>query len=283
MIALVLVLLGSVGLVLVLANDVGRNIKENVRVSAYLKDNVNEVEMLQLRKKLEAEPFVQATEYISKDEARQRFLGGQNNEDPSEILGEYNPLPASYEIRLNAAWVQADSIEAITSRLERYREIKLAQSRKDVVSRLNDDFQAIGFGLVGVAVIILLIVVTLIDKTIRLAMYSNRFLIRSMQLVGATRGFITGPYMRRGLLNGLIAGLVAVSVLFGLAFAAGTTFQSLPFPPSAAGGEAGKLVAEWLKFAGLFGGVIATGMLISWWSTQRAVAKYLRMKLDELY
>ena len=196
------------------------------------------------------------------------------------ILGDFNPLPASYEIRLHADWVQADSIEAITARLERYREVKIAQSRKDVVSRLNDDFRTIGFVLVGVAVLILLIVVTLIDKTIRLAMYSNRFLIRSMQLVGATRGFITGPYMRRGMLNGLIAGLLAVAAIVGLAFAAGTTFESLPFPPA---GDADKLAAEWLKFAGLFAGVIATGMLISWWSTHRAVAKYLRMKLDELY
>jgi cell division transport system permease protein len=271
MISLVLILLGSVGTVLLLAQIYGEAIKEQVRVSAYLKDNVNEVEMLQLRKKIEAEPFARSIEYISKNEALQKFMARERDTLAQQILGDINPLPASFEIRLQAAYVQPDSMQAISDRLQLYREVRYTRAHRDVVSRLNDDFQTIGLVLIGASVIILLIAITLIDKTIRLAMYSNRFIIRSMQLVGATRWFIIGPYIKRSVLNGLVAGLIAIGALAGLIFYGSRYLSSLD------------LREEYFKFAALFAGVLLAGILISWWSTQRSVSKYLKMKLDELY
>jgi cell division transport system permease protein len=270
MISLVLILLGVVGMILLNAQLFSKTLRESIRISAYLRDDLNEVEMLQLRRKLEAEPFVRSTEFISKDEALQWYIK-RNDEDPSDILGDYNPLPASYEIGLWPGYVQSDSMQAIRSRLEEYREVKYVKTRDVVVARLNEELKTLGLVLLVLSTLILLIAFTLIDKTIRLAMYSNRFLIRSMQLVGATRWFIIGPYIRKGLLNGLVAGLIAVAALFGLLmlsqrYAGAVSFQE-----------------EYLKFAGLFTGILALGLLISWWSTQRSVGKYLRMKLDELY
>ncbi len=270
MISLVLILLGVVGMILLNAQLFSKTLRESIRISAYLRDDLNEVEMLQLRRKLEAEPFVRTTEFISKDEALQWYIR-RNDEDPSQILGDYNPLPASYEIGLWPDYVQSDSMLAIRSRLEEYREVKYVKTRDVIVARLNEELKTLGLVLLVLSTLILLIAFTLIDKTIRLAMYSNRFLIRSMQLVGATRWFIIGPYIRKGLLNGLIAGLIAVAALFGLLmlsqrYAGAVSFQE-----------------EYLKFAGLFAGILVLGLLISWWSTHRAVGKYLQMKLDELY
>ncbi|MFT7589106.1 MAG: cell division transport system permease protein, partial [Limisphaerales bacterium] len=257
-------------LVLLNASILSNSLKENIKVSAYLKDRVNEVEMLQLRKKIEAEPFVRSTEYISKEEARNQFIK-RGAEDPADILGDLNPLPASYEIGLNAAWVNNDSMEVIKSRLERYREIKMVKSKNIVVSRMNEQFSTMGLILFGISMLILIIAITLIDKTIRLAMYSNRFLIRSMQLVGATRWFIMKPYIVRGLINGLIAGLIAVASLLALTFAIQSIISSVEFSE------------DYYKFALLFAIILMIGMFISWWSTQRAVSKYLRLPLDELY
>lgn len=270
MITLVLTLLGIVGLFVINAQIFVRSMKESVKVSAYLKDRVNEVEMLQLRKKIEAEDFVRTTEYISKEEARERFIK-RGSEDPSNILGELNPLPASYEIGLNDAWVNPDSVTVIAERLELYREIKFVKVNEGMISRMTQSFGIAGLVLLGISLLILIIAITLIDKTIRLAMYSNRFLIRSMQLVGATRWFIMKPYVRRGLINGLIAGFLAVAALIGISFGVEQWVSSIPF------------TEDYYKFALLFVLILLIGLFISWWSTQRSVSKYLGMPLDELY
>ncbi|MBI1191935.1 MAG: cell division protein FtsX [Bacteroidetes bacterium] len=270
MITLVLVLLGLVGMILLNAQIVSKTLRESIRISVFLRDDLNEVEMLQLRKKIEAEPFVRSTEYLSKEDALNIFKK-RYNEDPGEILGEYNPFPSSYEIGLLPAYVNTDSIKAISKRLEEYRETKYVKSRDVVVARLNEEIKTLGIILVVVSALVLLIAATLIDKTIRLAMYSNRFIIRSMQLVGATRWFIMAPYIRKGIINGLIAGLLAVAILCGLLIFSERALGSAGFQE------------EYLKFAGLFIAVLLLGLLISWWSTHRSVGKYLRMKLDELY
>jgi len=270
MITLVLVLLGLVGMILLNAQIVSKTLRESIRISVFLRDDLNEVEMLQLRKKLEAEPFVRSTEYLSKDDALALYIK-RNDEDPREILGEYNPFPASYEIGLRPDYVNTDSIKVIVERLDEYRETKYVKSRDMIVARLNEEIRTLGIILVVLSVLVLLIAATLIDKTIRLAMYSNRFLIRSMQLVGATRWFIMAPYIKKGVINGLIAGLLAVAILFGLLIFSERTLGSAGFQE------------EYLKFTGLFLAVLVLGLLISWWSTQRSVGKYLQMRLDDLY
>ena len=270
MITLVLVLLGMVGMILLNAHIFSKTLRESIRISVFLRDDVNEVEMLQLRKKIEAEPFVRTTEYISKEDAMVMYIK-RNKEDPAEILGDFNPFPASYEIGLWPAYVNKDSMESIVNRLQEYRETKYVKSRDVVVARLNQELKTLGMVLLGISALVLLIAVTLIDKTIRLAMYSNRFLIRSMQLVGATRWFIISPYIKKGILNGFIAGILALGILIGLLILSQRTIGSITFQE------------EYFKFAGLFATVLTLGVLISWWSTHRAVGKYLRMKLDELY
>jgi cell division transport system permease protein len=270
MITLVLVLVGVVGMLVLNAQLFSRTLKEGIRVSVYLRDDLNEVEQLQLRKKIETEPFVRETEFVGNEEAR-AIYARRFGEDARDILGDYNPFPASYELGLQAAWVRPDSMAAIERRLETYREVRNVKAHNDVVARLNASLRSAGLVLAGLSLLVAFIAITLIDKTIRLAMYANRFVIRSMQLVGATRGFIVAPYLRRGVLNGLIAGLVALAILAGLLVALQRTVSSVPVQD------------EILKFAGLFAGVLVLGLLISVWSTHRSVSKYLGMKLDELY
>ncbi len=270
MICLVLVLLGLVGMILLNAQIFSKNLRESIRISVFLRDDINEVEMLQLRKKIEAEPFVRSTEFLSKDDALMTYIK-RNDEDPRDILGDYNPFPASYEIGLWPTYVNRDSMASIQARLESYRETKYVKSRDVVVTRLNEELRTLGIILFAVSALVLLIALTLIDKTIRLAMYSNRFLIRSMQLVGATRWFIIAPYIRKGIINGLIASLLAVIILSGMLALSQRYLGSL------------NLEEEIPKFAALFAAVLLLGIGISWWSTQRSVSKYLRMKLDDLY
>lgn len=245
-------------------------IKERIRISAFLFDDVSDIEGL--RKKIEEDPRVKSTEFISKDDAA-KIVKEKFGEDIKDVLGDYNPLPASIEIYLAAENVNLDSMEVFQKELEGYKQVKFTKVDETLVSSINSNFKILSFVVAALGVLFLLIAIAIIDKTIRLSMYSNRFLIRSMQLVGATRNFVTGPYVRRSVINGIISAGIASFLLFLLIIIVQSRYNYWDFSDAK------------LK-SGIFLIVVtlaAVGVTITWYSTRNAVHKYIKMKLDELY
>lgn len=267
--ALSLFLLGLMGLTWLSFRHEQNRIKENIKISAFLFDDVTDVEAL--RKKIETNPKVKSTEYISKDDAAE-IVKEKYGEDVKSLL-DYNPLPASIEVFLEAENVTLDSMEVIKKELEAYKQIKYAKVDENLVSSINANFRVLGIVVTALGLLFLLIAIAIIDKTIRLSMYSNRFLIRSMQLVGATRNFVTGPYVRRSILNGLISAGIASFLLLMLILLIQSRYKYWDFNDSSL--KAGILLII-VTLAGI-------GLAISWYSTRNAVHKYIKMKLDELY
>lgn len=273
MVGLVLLMLGLVGMIGLHFQSLSQLIKENVRVSLFLPDQMNEVDIIQLQKRLETETFVKYIDYISKEQAKADFLQLSGDEEDFEDLLGFNPLPASLNLYLTATYSHPDSIQGIRDLMaNKYRlDPDQVNINEELVGAINTNLSLIGLVLVSIAVLLVIIAIILIDSTVRLAMYSNRFLIKSMQLVGADRWFITKPYTLRSIFNGFLSGILAVLALIGLFYLAQ---QQIP--------ELVQLqdLAAW---GGLFALIIGMGILISWWSTHRAVTKYLKTKLDELY
>lgn len=273
MVGLVLLMLGLVGMVGLHFRSLGNLIRENVRVSLFLPDDMNEVGIMQLQQRLEGEPFTKYIEYTSKEEAKRDFLQmTEGAEDFEDLLG-FNPLPASLNLYLTATYTQPDSIAVVkTIMAERYKfSPEQVNINEELVNAIDTNLSVAGLILVGIALLLVLVAAVMIDSTVRLAMYSNRFLIKSMQLVGADRWFITRPYLLRSVANGLLSGILAVLALLGLFTLAQRQLPELI------------QLQEPVWWVALFLALVTLGILISWWSTWRAVTKYLRTKLDELY
>lgn len=270
--SLALFMLGLMSILFISFKHEETNIKEDLVISAYLKDGLTPTDVDKLIKKVEREPSVKGTHYISKEEAMKIFKD-KFNEDPTEILGDVNPLPASVDITLEASAVNVDSMTAFREKLQVYPEITHTRANEELITSVNSDLRIAGFIIAALSILFLIISIAIIDKTIRLSMYSNRFLIRSMQLVGATRGFITLPYVRRSVINGLTSAAVAIIALVIAITYVHKNFNYWDFNDAT------------LKrgFIFTFGMLVGVGILITWFSTRNSVHKYIRMKLDELY
>jgi cell division transport system permease protein len=268
-ISLVLFMLGTLGLIVLHAQKLSDYVKENIGFSVILKENVKEVDIVQLQKTLDAANYVKSTEYITKEKAAES-LKNDLGEDFISFLG-YNPLLASIEVRLKADFANNDSIAWIERDLLSNTKVKEVIYQKSLISMVNENIKKISLVMLGFSALLLLISIALINNTIRLSIYSKRFLIKSMQLVGATKGFIRRPFVIKGIMQGIYAGIISVALLVGLLYLAQREIPELLF-----------LQDEQL-IAILFGFVILLGILISWLSTFLAVRKYLRLKTDDLY
>jgi cell division transport system permease protein len=268
-ISLVLLLLGVVGFMILNARNVSIYVKENIGFNIELKDNLRDADMQQLKKILDAKKYVKSTDFVSKEEAAvetQKSLG----EDFIEFLG-YNPLPAVIKVKLNAEYANPDSIFYIEKELANYSQINDVYYRKTLIHEINDNIKKISLIFTAFSLLLLLIAITLINNTIRLSVYSKRFLIHTMQLVGATKRFIRKPFLWNSVYQGFLSALVGISLLMGLIYLAEQQISDLIFLFEA-------------KILGLlFAGVIVTGILISLISTFFAVNKYLNIQKDELY
>jgi len=269
---LALFLLGLMGVLFLSFEHEQNRIKERIRISAFLNDDLKPADIEILQKKIEAESYVNSTEFISKERAAQ-LVREKFDEDISELLGDYNPLPASIEIYLKAEMVTPDSIAAYQARLATYPGIKFTKTDETLVSSLDASFRIIGYIALGLCVLFLFISIAIVDKTIRLSMYSNRFLIRSMQLVGATRKFVTGPYVRRSILNGIASAIIAIAVIGGILLFVQQKFHYWDFSD--------KRLTTGLAILTLI--LLVLGIVITWISTRTAVHKYIKMRLDDLY
>lgn len=268
-IALVLFTLGMLGMIVIYAQKLSDYFKENIEISIILKDNLKEADIYQLQKKLGVERYVKSTDYVSKDSAAKR-MSQEYNEDFIKLL-EYNPLYASINIFLKSEYANEDSLKWIEKEISKNSQVKEIYYEKTLIEMVNKNVKKVGIVIIVISILLFFIAVTLIDNTIKLAVYSKRFLIKSMQLVGATRGFVTKPFITKSILNGLVSSAIAIAGLMGL-----LSYVQKEVPELS-------LLQDYIQFGLLFFSVVLIGIFISWFSTHRAVRKYLKMKLDELY
>ena len=270
-ITLVLFLLGVFALLMMHAQKLSNHIKENIGFEIVMNSNAKEANILKLQQELDAMPAVKSTEYITKDEAIRR-LSEDLGEDFLQWLGnEENPLLPSIDVRFNAAWANNDSIDRIQAQLLKNTNVKEIYYQKSLVELINQNVRRIGFGLIVASVILLLIAITLIRNTIRLSIYSKRFLVRSMQLVGATASYIRRPFIKSGISQGFFGALLAdvslALLLYGL-------MQRLPELT---------LIQDYRIIICIFVGIIVLGILLGGLSTRIALRKYLNADVDRLY
>lgn len=267
-IALVLFMLGFLGMTVINARTLQTVLKENVKVEVFLKREAKEAEVMKLRKEIDLEPFTRQTYYLTAEEAAQQ-LKADLGEDFLGVLGA-NPLSSSIQVSLRPAYANADSLTWIAENLERDERVEEVAYNPNVV-RSMDHFLERAWLFLGLGCLLLLVVaVALINNTVRLAIYSRRFLIRTMHLVGATAWFIKKPFLGQSLWQGLIASLLAIGLLTGI-------IQVITrFAPDI------RALMDPLMLGEVFLGVVVLGLLISLVSTWFAVRRYLRMNIDEL-
>jgi len=268
-ISLVLFLLGTLGWLVLNGRTLTRVFKEDVQVEVILHDNTRDEMMLKLNAILEEQPFVKKTKVITKEEAAEKFFS-DGGEDFTELL-DFNPLYSSIVLNLNAVYVNPQSLDEIRQFIMQSNIVRDVSYPNVIVDNMNDNFRKIGIILGAIALMLFVVVVILIDNTVRLAMFSNRFLIKTMQMVGATRWFITRPFDRRAILNGLISGVIAMAGLWLV-----ISFAERLLPPL-------KILHQTSSIVMLMAGMIILGILISFVSTHRSVLKYLKMHVDDLY
>lgn len=267
--SLVLFVVGVMSLIFIDGHKLTQQFKENLKFSVILNDNAKQTEIDALKSELENKSYIKWIEFVSKEEAAKRFKD-DTGEDFSEIL-DGNPLYNSIDLQLKSEYTVQDSIDVIESEIKSNPIVSEFYYEKQLVDLINNNVQKVGMIIIGVSILLLLVAITLIDSTVRLSMYSSRFLIRSMQLVGATRGFIVKPFLMRGLIDGLISGVAAVVLLLFTLRAAIKLIPDLT------------VLQDKTVTAALFVIIILIGVIFSLISTRLAVYKYLKMKLEDLY
>jgi cell division transport system permease protein len=268
-ISLVLFMLGLFGLLILNAQKLSKYVKENIGFSIILKENIKEVDIIRLQKNLDASLYVKSTKYITKEQAAKE-LEEDLGEDFIGFLG-FNPLLASIEVHLQAKYANPDSIAIIENDFQAFNQIKEVFYQESLVSLVNENIRKIGFIILIFGGLLLLIAITLINNTIRLSIYSKRFIINTMQLVGATKGFIRRPFLYKSAAHGLIATIISTGLLSILLHYGENEFEGI-------------ISFQNIEIIGiLFLSIFILGFLLNWISTYIAVNKYLRMDVDKLY
>lgn len=268
-IALVLFLMGLICLMGLLGNKLSIYVKENMSFSIVLKDNIKDMEVKRIQKSLDALPFIKSTEYISKEQAAKE-LEEELGEKPETFLG-FNPLQASIEVKLRSQYANPDSLKMIEHKIQSYTSVSEMLYRRDMMEMVQHNMKRIGLILLGLAIVLTIISFVLISNTIRLLIYSKRFLIHTMQLVGATPEFIRAPFIRYNVVSGIIAAILAICLLTG----------ALYYLQSELTGFIQILDIPTLLI--VYGAVLAMGIILSICATFVSVNKYLRMSFDKLY
>lgn len=268
-IALVLFLLGLIFLMGLLGNKLAVFVKENISFSIILKDNQKEADIKKMQKALDGLPFIKSTEYISKEQAVKE-LEEELGENPETFLG-FNPLQASIEVKLHSQYANPDSLQLIEKKVKNYTTVSDLLYRKDMMQMVNDNMKRLSLILLTLAAMLMVISFVLISNTIRLLIYSKRFLIHTMKLVGATPGFIRKPFVRYNVVSGIFASILAILMLTG----------SLYYLQGELTGFIQLLDIKALL--AVYAAVLIMGVLLSVVATIFAVNKYLRMGVDKLY
>ncbi|HPW89795.1 MAG TPA: permease-like cell division protein FtsX [Paludibacteraceae bacterium] len=268
-ISLVLFMVGLITFLFLLTKEITTFTKEHITLSIVLKESTSENDITRLQNYLTATEFTKRHEYISKEAALAEHVKGLG-EDPTELLG-FNPLRASIEVYLNAEYAQTDSIAQIEKKLQVFNSVEEVIYQKDMIQMLNENVSRVSIVLSSIAIILLFISIVLINNTIRISVYSKRFIINTMKLVGARALFIRRPFLRRSLINSIIAALVALVLLGGAVWYVQSEI-----------GDAMNLY-QWHIILPVSVVVITFSFCITMLSTLFGVNRYLRMKTDDLY
>jgi cell division transport system permease protein len=268
-ISLVLIMLGTLGLILINAGRLSDYVREKIGFTIVLKDDIKEVEIIQLQKALNASNYVKSTRYIDKESAAKE-LTEELGEDFTSFLG-YNPLFASIDVKLFAQYTNNDSLQVIEQEFLKYPEVKEVYYQKSLVTEINQNVRKISFILLIISGLLIFIFVALINNTIRISIYSQRFTINTMQMVGAKNAFIRKPFLQRSIFWGVYGALIANLVILSGFY---TYKKELT----------GIISTDDIAIAGfVFILIVLLGMFISLFSTWFAVNKFLRLKFDELF
>ncbi|HIE74365.1 MAG TPA: FtsX-like permease family protein [Flavobacteriales bacterium] len=267
--SLVLFVLGILGFLLINANRLSNHVKQNIGFSVMIKEGVKDVDILQLQKWIDSKPYSLETDWVSKEDAAKE-LREQLGEDFIAFLG-YNPLLESIDIKLKASYANSDSLLILEEKLIKNDLIHEVYYQKDLVEKINENVRKMSIFLLSFCILLFIISFTLINNTIRLSVYSKRFLIRTMKLVGATNKFIKGPFLSESIYNGVYSSLVAICMLIGV-------FQLLQSDmPDFLN------IRDFKSMGILFACIFVAGILFTWLSTFFALRKYLRIKESEIY
>ena len=266
---LVLLLLGLLVFFVLAANNLSVYVRENINFSVLISDDMKETDILKLQKRLNNEPFVKETEYISKKQALKEQTEAMGT-DPQEFLG-YNPFTASIEIKLHSDYANSDSIAKIEKLIKRNTNIQDVLYQKDLIDAVNENIRNISLVLLALAVMLTFISFALINNTIRLAIYSKRFLIHTMKLVGASWGFIRRPFLKRNIWSGVLAAFIADTILMGAAY------WLVSYEP-----ELIRVITPEVMLL-VSGAVLVFGVVITFLCAYLSINKYLRMKASTLY
>jgi cell division transport system permease protein len=268
-VSLVLFLLGVLGLVLINARELSDYFRESLSFSVMLNDDAKEADIRMLQKDLDGKLFVKSTEYVSKEDAAVK-MKQDLGEDFINFLGD-NPLPPSIDVYLYANYTSPDSVAKIEKYVLEYPFVKEVYYQESLLFLINENVRKISFFLLVISSFLFLIALTIINNTIRLSIYSRRFLIRTMQLVGATRSFIRKPFLIQSAFHGLMAALISMSLLLGLLYLIEKEFFLM-------------FTFESTNLLILLGvSIIITGVLINIISTYFSVNRYLSISEDKLY
>lgn len=270
-IALVLFLFGIVGWFFMNLRKTGDYFKENIQVHAYLNRDASKKRIDSLLTHIKNIPYTKSVEYVTKEIAIQRW--NTDNDTTWKKFLKNNPLPESIDFYVQASHVETDSLNVLSANIQNSYPGLISEFSfpTETVAKVSTYVKTAGIIFLIVAILLSVLVVISIDNTIRLAMYSNRFLIKTMQMVGATRGFIAKPINQRAVINGLIASVIAIAAIWITIMLIEGLIPDF------------KLLHDNTGLFFLFLSVIVLGLLISLASTHRAVIKYLQMKLDDLY
>jgi cell division transport system permease protein len=268
-IALVLFLLGLLGMLVLNAKKVSDHFKEQVVVTIYLKDSAKEVEMKQLEKSLALADYVKSIEYVSKEQAA-AAMKAENGEDFMEFLG-YNPLQNSIDVHLKADYVTSEHLEEISNEALTKNYVDEVRYDNDLVKLMNNNVKKISFWVLILSVLFTLIAVLLINSSIRLAVYAKRFTIKTMQMVGATKQFIRKPFVWKSVQLGITGAIIALTGMAIVLFYLNKTFPEL------------QLLNNTILITILFVSIFFLGIIITWVSTFFATQRFLNLKTDQLY
>ncbi|MDT3403321.1 cell division protein FtsX [Mucilaginibacter terrae] len=268
-IAMVLLMVGMLGLILVHANNLSRYIKENMVVNVFVDEGARETDVLQFKRQLDGNRYVKRTQYVSKELAA-RNLQKDLGEDFVKFLG-VNPLSQSIDVYMKADFANNADLTRFANELRKNPLVKEVKYQQSLVEQMNKNLTNISLVILAFTGIFVLLSVALINNTIRLAIYSQRFLIKSMQLVGATKAFIRKPFLLYGIWHGLLGALIAAIILVGTLYLAYRQIPDLV------------VLQNYYEFGVIFAGMALLGIFISGFSTFLAVNRFLRLKIYQLY
>lgn len=273
-VTLALFVVGLFGLLILYSRQLENQVRQNIRLQVYLKSNLTENQRLQIENKLLSQEFTaknnsRAVIFVSRDEAAKKFIA-ETGEDFTKFIGE-NPLKDAYLVAIDPAFHTRPQLEKIKTSLQKMNGVFQVFYVEGLIESVNDNVVKIGFFLGGLIIILLITVVLLINNTLRLALFSQRFLIRSMQLVGAKNWFIQRPFILRAAGYGLISGLIAAILMWALSDYARTKISDL------------NLLHQQDQFMILLGVLLVLGIVVAVISTFISIRKYLKMSLDQLY